>query len=89
MRDDETMDDISAIWASRFRPQSPVAERQKKEARGMKRRTSGRETKSVQLNIKITPSFKRSISAVAAARGMSVSECVEWAIKLATEGNAA
>jgi len=78
--DDGSDDDIASLWAAIVRPASSVAERKRKEARGMPgRKRIGRETKSAQLNIKITPTLKRRFSCVAKAEGVSISELVEAA----------
>lgn len=42
-----------------------------------------RETKSVQLNIKVRPSFKRLLEMKANERGLSQSELIEMAVNLA------
>jgi predicted HicB family RNase H-like nuclease len=87
MRDEAGDDgeDLTALWAEMARPAAGHVEtRRQREARSMSpstRRTARRsETKTVQLNIRITPSLKKRLVALASARGVPVVEVIESAI---------
>ncbi len=78
---DDVGDKLNELWASHRALVGTVASRKKREARGMPgRRPSGRETKTAQLNIKITPTFKRRLEGFAKGRSMSIAEYIEMVV---------
>lgn len=85
---DDIGDQVASLWeqlkAERAASRD-IAERRKREARAMSpatRRGARRaETKSAQINIRVTPSLKKHIGAMADARGVTVVELIETAIR--------
>jgi predicted HicB family RNase H-like nuclease len=45
------------------------------------RRARRAETKTAQINVRVTPSFKKRLGALAASRGVSIVELIETAIE--------
>lgn len=67
------------------KPQDSLSKRREREVRPLTANTrrqlrSTAETKSVQLNMKVTPTFKRQVGALATARRVSVTEFIEQAV---------
>ncbi len=82
----DELEDIDAMLQAHFGKGSAsrIENRRQREARAMShttRRASNHvETKTVQLNMRVTPSFKKTLGALAAARGVSIVELIEMAI---------
>lgn len=90
MSDDMDLDEFARLWAETKQPsQHRVEVRRQREARAMSGTTARRarrgETKSLQINIRVSPSQKKRLVAMAASRNLALSELFEAAIE-ALEG---
>jgi len=91
MSDDHELDEFARLWVAAKTPSPPRVEaRRQSEARAMSgtaaRRARRSETKSLQINIRVSPSQKKRLVAMAASRGMALSELFEVAMQ-ALEGD--
>jgi len=94
MSDDVDAAEFARLWEQTTRPsKGHVETRRQREARAMSpttaRRARRNETKTVQLNMRVTPSFRKKLSALATAEGLSIVELIELAIEQRGMGNGA
>lgn len=85
MSDDMDAAEFARLWEQNKRPNGHVETRRQREARAMSPTTARRarrgETKTVQLNMRVTPSFRKRLQALATAEGLSIVELIEMAIE--------
>ena len=78
-------EDIAEMWLRRFeRSPDRVEKRRQREARTISpvtARTGRRsETKTAQINVRVTPSFRKRLASLAVSRGVTIVELIEAAI---------
>jgi hypothetical protein len=86
---DDIGEDLAAAWSKQFASKRTINERRKREARPLSKSTRRRaymgEAKTVQFNLKITPSLRAKVEAMAIDRRVAFVELFEMAIE-ALEG---
>ena len=84
--DDEISEAFRLMFEQTHRKSSAhIESRRQREARAISPATARRgrraETKTAQINVRVTPSFKKRLGALAASRGVSIVELIETAIE--------
>lgn len=76
-------EDFTRLLAMRFKSATTIEERRAREVRPMSRRsrTAKGRTKTEQMNLKVTPAFKKRVAGMAYDRGVSIVELIELAIE--------
>jgi hypothetical protein len=78
-------DDLAALIGQRFKAATTVPERRAREARSISRSARGRHgkgrVKTEQLNMRVSPAFKKLVAGLAHDRGVSIVELIELAVE--------
>jgi hypothetical protein len=88
----EEGDDLAALIGRKFNAATSVAERRVREARPMSRAARGRlakgRIKTEQVNMRVSPGFKKLLMSLAHHRGVSMVELIEIAVERLQETDA-
>lgn len=78
-------DDFAALIGRKFHASTTVPERRARENKSMSRGARGRagkgRVKTEQLNMRVSPAFKKLVAGLAYDRGLSIVELIELAVE--------